>query len=71
MFARSIINDVPLGSGFRSLDSDGIRDLHGRLIVETADILGEGLAERAMQIHLQRIVSAYVGSAKRLPRPPT
>ncbi|MFG1250212.1 hypothetical protein ACI7BZ_21050 [Xanthobacter sp. AM11] len=44
-------------------DSDGIRELHLRLIMETAESLGEGLSERAMQIHLQRIVGAYVGSA--------
>ncbi|MBO9195138.1 hypothetical protein J5277_13595 [Rhizobium sp. 16-449-1b] len=45
------------------VDSDGIRDLHERLIIETADALSEGLGDRAMQIHLQRIVGAYVGSA--------
>ncbi|MBA8907935.1 hypothetical protein [Aminobacter ciceronei] len=45
------------------VDSDGIRELHERMIVETAEALGEGLGERAMQIHLQRIVGAYVGSA--------
>lgn len=44
-------------------DSDGIRDLHQRLIRETAEALGDGLGERAMQIHLQRIVGAFVGSA--------
>jgi hypothetical protein len=49
--------------GLIVLDSDGIRDLHQRLISETADVLSEGLNERAMQIHLQRIVGAYVGSA--------
>ncbi|MBY5766687.1 hypothetical protein HFO06_26900 [Rhizobium leguminosarum] len=49
--------------GLAVLDSTGIRDLHERLITETADALTEGLAERAMQIHLQRIVGAYVGSA--------
>ncbi len=49
--------------GLPVLDGDGIRELHRRLIVETADSLGEGLGERAMQIHLQRIVGAYVGSA--------
>jgi hypothetical protein len=49
--------------GLPVLDSDGIRDLHERLIVETADTLSEGLGDRAMQIHLQRIVGAYVGSA--------
>lgn len=49
--------------GLPVLDSDGIRDLHERLIVETATSLSEGLGERAMQIHLQRIVGAYVRSA--------
>lgn len=49
--------------GLPVLDSDGIRDLHEKLIIETADSLSEGLGERAMQIHLQRIVGAYVGSA--------
>lgn len=45
------------------LDSDGIRTFHERMIVESAEVLGEGLSERAMQIHLQRIVGAFVGSA--------
>ena len=45
------------------IDSDGIRELHKRMIVETAEALDEGLGERAMQIHLQRIVGSYVGSA--------
>jgi hypothetical protein len=49
--------------GTAVVDSDGIRDLHERLISETADALSEGLGERAMQIHLQRIVGAFVGSA--------
>jgi len=49
--------------GLPLLDSDGIRDTHLQLIVETASALSEGLKERAMQIHLQRIVGAYVGSA--------
>lgn len=49
--------------GLPVLDSNGIRGLHEKLIIETADALNEGLGERAMQIHLQRIVGAYVGSA--------
>ncbi len=49
--------------GTAMVDSDGIRSLHERLIVETADSLSEGLGEKAMQIHLQRIVGAFVGSA--------
>ncbi|TPL99657.1 hypothetical protein [Mesorhizobium sp. B2-3-10] len=49
--------------GLPVLDSDGIRDLHEKLIVDTAAALDEGLGERAMQIHLQRVVGAFVGSA--------
>jgi hypothetical protein len=49
--------------GLAIIDSDGVGDLHQRLISETADALAEGLNERAMQIHLQRIVGSYVGSA--------
>jgi hypothetical protein len=46
--------------GTAMVDSDGIRDLHEHLICETAEALSEGLGERAMQIHLQRIVGAFV-----------
>jgi len=49
--------------GLPVLDSDGIRDLHEKLIIETASALDEGLGERAMQIHMQRIVGSFVGSA--------
>jgi len=49
--------------GTALVDSDGIKDLHDRLIREMAEALSEGLGERAMQIHLQRIVGAFVGSA--------
>lgn len=49
--------------GLPVLDSDGIRDLHEKLIIDSAAALGEGLGERAMQIHMQRIVGAFVGSA--------
>lgn len=45
------------------LDGQGIRDLHHNLVVDSAKALEDGLGERAMQIHLQRIVGAYVGSA--------
>lgn len=49
--------------GLPVIDSDGVRDLHRKMIVDTAESLSEGLGERAMQIHLQRIVGAFVGSA--------
>ena len=49
--------------GLPVIDSAGIRDLHHKIIVDTAESLNEGLGDRAMQIHLQRIVGSYVGSA--------
>lgn len=44
--------------GLPVLDSDGIRDLHEKLIIDAAAALDEGLGERTMQIHLQRIVGS-------------
>ena len=49
--------------GLPVIDSDGIRALHHKIIVDTAESLNESLGDRAMQIHLQRIVGSYVGSA--------
>lgn len=49
--------------GLPVIDSQSIRDLHHKIIVDTAESLNEGLGDRAMQIHLQRIVGSYVGSA--------
>lgn len=49
--------------GLAVLDSDGIRAFHERSLIDSAEALGDGLSERAMQIHLQRIVGSYVGSA--------
>ena len=34
--------------GLAILDSDGIRDLHERVVIDTADALKDGLSERAM-----------------------
>ncbi|WP_426127947.1 hypothetical protein [Pararhizobium sp. PWRC1-1] len=49
--------------GLAVIDSDGIRDLHRGQLVESAEALKDGLAEKAMQIHMQRIVGSFVGSA--------
>ena len=51
--------------GLPLLDGEGIRDLHASLLTETAVAMKDGVGDRAMQIHLQRIVGAYVGSAHR------
>jgi hypothetical protein len=49
--------------GLALIDSDGIRTLHRGQLIESADALKDGLAEKAMQIHMQRIVGSFVGSA--------
>src|SRR5690606_40913968 len=49
--------------GLPVIDGDGIRELHHKIIVDTADALNEGLGERAMQSPLQRIVGSFVFSA--------
>lgn len=49
--------------GLTVVDSDGIRDLHCQQLIDSAEALKEGLAEKAMQIHFQRIVGSFVGSA--------
>lgn len=49
--------------GLTLLDSDGIRAFHERSLIEGAESLADGLSEKAMQIHLQRIVGSHVGSA--------
>ncbi|WFR97784.1 hypothetical protein [Rhizobium tumorigenes] len=49
--------------GLTIVDSDGIRALHRRQLIDSAEALKEGLAEKAMQIHMQRVVGSFVGSA--------
>jgi hypothetical protein len=49
--------------GLDSIDAHGIRELTERTVVDGATALQAELNEKAMQIHLQRIVGAYVGSA--------
>jgi hypothetical protein len=49
--------------GLALLDSEGIRAFHERSLMEGARSLEDGLSEKAMQIHLQRIVGSYVSSA--------
>lgn len=49
--------------GLAVVDSDGIRELHRQQLIDSAEALKEGLAEKAIQIHFQRIVGSFVGSA--------
>ncbi|MFP3547167.1 hypothetical protein SB748_27490 [Rhizobium sp. SIMBA_035] len=49
--------------GLPVVDSDGIRDLHRQQLIDSADALKDGLGNKAMQIHMQRMVGSFVGSA--------
>ncbi|MGV1760578.1 hypothetical protein ACQZ6F_27145 [Rhizobium sp. A22-96] len=49
--------------GHAVVDSDGIRKLHRTQLIESAAQLKDGLADKAMQIHMQRIVGSFVRSA--------
>jgi hypothetical protein len=49
--------------GLEPVDYDGIRDATGEHIARAAKALEGALNERALQIHLQRITGAFVGSA--------
>jgi hypothetical protein len=66
---RHVCPDAPQATricesfGLAIVDSEGIRELHRRKLLDSAEALKEGLAEKAMQIHMQRIVGSFVGSA--------
>jgi hypothetical protein len=49
--------------GLSVIDSEGIRDLHRQQLVDSAEVMKDGLGEKAMQIHMQRIVGSFIGSA--------
>ena len=49
--------------GLGMADSEGIRELHREQLITSAEALRDALAEKAMQIHMQRIVGSFIGSA--------
>ncbi|QWW72476.1 hypothetical protein [Rhizobium sp. WYJ-E13] len=49
--------------GLPVIDSDGIRELHYSQLIDSAEALKDGLGEKAMQIHMQRMVGSFIGSA--------
>jgi len=49
--------------GLDPVDGDGMKLLHHDLLTETADAMKDTLNERSLQIHMQRLVAAFVGSA--------
>jgi hypothetical protein len=51
--------------GLAILDSDGIRDLHERLIIETVDAMKDGLRERAIAVTEARDATAKLANDSR------
>ncbi|MBX4899270.1 hypothetical protein [Rhizobium bangladeshense] len=49
--------------GLPVIDSDGIRELHYNQLIDSAEALKDGLGEKAIQIHMQRMVGSFIGSA--------
>jgi hypothetical protein len=49
--------------GLEPVDYDGIRDATAEHVARAAQAFGAALNEKALQIHLQRITGAFVGSA--------
>jgi hypothetical protein len=49
--------------GLEPVDYDSIRDATKEHVARTADAFGTALNEKALQIHLQRVTGAFVGSA--------
>lgn len=56
------IEKITQAFGLEDVDGAGIQETHRAIITDAAGSL-ESLGERAMEIHLQRIVGAFVGSA--------
>lgn len=54
---------ISVSFGLPVIDSESLCDLHRNQLIESAEALKDGLQEKAMQIHMQRIVGSYVGSA--------
>jgi hypothetical protein len=60
---QGLVDNLVRTFGLDPVDYDGIRAATGEHIAGTAKALAETLNERALQIHLQRITGAFVGSA--------
>ena len=59
----SLANNLTATFDLEPVDAAGIRDATKNLIVQSADALAANLNEKATQMHLQRVVGAFVSSA--------
>ena len=60
---QGLTSNIARTFGLEPVDYDGIRDTTKAHIAHTAKAFGTALNEKALQIHMQRITGAFVGSA--------
>jgi hypothetical protein len=60
---RGLADNLVRTFGLDPVDYDGIRDATAEHIARAAKAFGTALNEKALEIHLQRITGAFVGSA--------
>lgn len=60
---QGLVDNLVRTFGLDSVDYDGIRDATRDQLARSAEVFGNALNEKALQIHLQRIVGSFVGSA--------
>jgi hypothetical protein len=60
---RGLTDNLVRTFGLEPVDYDGIRDATTEHVARAAQAFGAALNEMALQIHLQRIAGAFVGSA--------
>jgi hypothetical protein len=60
---QGLVDNLVRTFGLEPVDYDGIRDATGEHITHAAKAFGTALNEKALQIHLQRVTGAFVGSA--------
>ena len=58
-----LANNLSATFGFEPVDAAAIRDATKNLIVQSANALAANLNEKALQMHLQRVIGAFVSSA--------
>jgi hypothetical protein len=58
-----LANNLSATFGLEPVDAAGIRDATKNLIVQSANVLTANLNEKALQMHLQRVIGAFVSSA--------
>jgi hypothetical protein len=60
---EGLANNLSSTFGLEPVDAAAIREATEEHVVRSANALVDNLNEKAMQIHLQRVVAAFVGSA--------